>query len=121
MGGTIVSQTALEGQTLNANQSAPVIVRVADLDTMTVWAQVAEADVVKLTPGMPAYFSTLAFQIGAGRGRCSRSSRRRRPSMTWSSTTPSSTSRTTITVLMTSMTAQVFFILGEAKGVPLVR
>jgi macrolide-specific efflux system membrane fusion protein len=61
IGGTIVSQTALEGQTLNANQTAPVILRIADLDTMTVWAQVAEADVVKLTPGMPAYFSTLGL------------------------------------------------------------
>jgi len=120
MGGTIVSQTALEGQTLNANQSAPVIVRVADLDTMTVWAQVAEADVVKLTPGMPAYFSTLGL-----------------PDRRWQGTvqqiqpTPQTVNDVVLYnvlidvknddhVLMTSMTAQVFFILGEAKGVPLV-
>ena len=38
---------------------APVIVRVADLQTMTVWAQVAEADVVKVKAGTPVYFSTL--------------------------------------------------------------
>lgn len=120
MGGTIVSQTALEGQTLNANQSAPVIVRVADLDTMTVWAQVAEADVVKLTPGMPAYFSTLGL-----------------PERRWQGTvqqiqpTPQTVNDVVLYnvlidvknddhVLMTSMTAQVFFLLGEAKGVPLV-
>jgi macrolide-specific efflux system membrane fusion protein len=120
MGGTIVSQTALEGQTLNANQSAPVIVRVADLDTMTVWAQVAEADVVKLTPSMPAYFSTLGL-----------------PDRRWQGTvqqiqpTPQTVNDVVLYnvlidvknddhVLMTSMTAQVFFVLGEAKGVPLV-
>ncbi len=61
MAGTIVSQTALEGQTLNANQTAPTILRVADLQTMTVKAQVAEADVVKLTPGMQVYFTTLGL------------------------------------------------------------
>jgi macrolide-specific efflux system membrane fusion protein len=120
MGGTIVSQTALEGQTLNANQSAPVIVRVADLETMTVWAQVAEADVVKLTPGMPAYFSTLGL-----------------PERRWQGTvqqiqpTPQTVNDVVLYnvlidvkngdhVLMTSMTAQVFFVLGEAKSVPLV-
>src|SRR5215471_9234734 len=120
MGGTIVSQTALEGQTLNANQSAPVIVRIADLDTMTVWAQVAEADVVKLTPNMAAYFTTLGL-----------------PDRRWQGTvqqiqpTPQTVNDVILynvlidvknddQVLMTSMTAQVFFVLGEAKGVPLV-
>ena len=38
---------ARQGQTLNANQSAPIILRIADLDTMTVWTQVSEADVVQ--------------------------------------------------------------------------
>ena len=120
MGGTVVSQTALEGQTLNANQSAPVIVRIADLDTMTVWAQVAEADVVKLAPGMPAYFTTLGL-----------------PERRWQGTvqqiqpTPQIVNDVVLYnvlidvknddhVLMTSMTAQVFFVLGEVKGVPLV-
>jgi macrolide-specific efflux system membrane fusion protein len=62
MDGTIVSQTAREGQTLNANQSAPVIVQVANLDTMTVRAQVAEADVLSLKPDMPVYFTVLGNQ-----------------------------------------------------------
>ncbi|MBI4182789.1 MAG: efflux RND transporter periplasmic adaptor subunit [Proteobacteria bacterium] len=57
--GTVVSQTAKQGQTLNANQQAPIIVRVADLSTMTVWAQVSEADVPKLRIGMEAYFTIL--------------------------------------------------------------
>ncbi len=59
LAGTIVNQIAFEGQTLNANQTAPIIVRIADLDTMTVWAQVAEADVPRVTAGMPVYFTTL--------------------------------------------------------------
>jgi macrolide-specific efflux system membrane fusion protein len=45
MAGTVVSQTAKQGQTLNANQQAPIIMRIADLSTMTVQAQVSEADV----------------------------------------------------------------------------
>lgn len=59
--GTVVSESALEGQTLNANQAAPIVVTVADLETMTVQAQVAEADVVKIQQGMPAYFTTLGM------------------------------------------------------------
>lgn len=57
--GTVVSQTVLEGQTLNTNQTAPTLLRIADLETMTVTAQVAEADIPRLKVGMPAYFSTL--------------------------------------------------------------
>ena len=49
--GTVVSQAAKLGQTLNANQQAPIIMRIADLSTMTVEAQVSEADVPKLRIG----------------------------------------------------------------------
>jgi len=59
MSGTVVAQSAKQGQTLNANQQAPVIVRIADLSTMTVQSQVSEADVAKLRPGMRVYFATL--------------------------------------------------------------
>ncbi|GAB4353929.1 MAG: macrolide transporter subunit MacA [Immundisolibacter sp.] len=59
MTGTVVSQTSREGQTLNANQLAPVIVQIADLDTMTVRAQVAEADVMRIGVGTRAEFTTL--------------------------------------------------------------
>ena len=57
--GTVVSQSAREGQTLNASQQAPVIVQLANLNAMTVRAQVAEADVMRLRVGMPVYFTTL--------------------------------------------------------------
>lgn len=57
--GTIVSLPVKEGQTLNNKQSAPVLMRIADLSVMTVWASVSEADVNKLHPGMTLYFNTL--------------------------------------------------------------
>lgn len=57
--GTVVSQIAREGQTLNANQSAPIIMQLANLDVMTVRAQVSEADVMRLKPQMEVYFNTL--------------------------------------------------------------
>ena len=57
--GTVVSITAREGQTLVASQQAPIILRVADLRTMTVWVQVSEAEIPKIRPGMPVYFNTL--------------------------------------------------------------
>ena len=59
MQGTVVSVTARQGQTLVSSQQAPTILRVADLNTMTVWAQVSEADVPKIRVGMPVYFNTL--------------------------------------------------------------
>jgi macrolide-specific efflux system membrane fusion protein len=59
MTGTVVSLTARQGQTLVSSQQAPTILRVADLRTMTVWAQVSEADVAKVRVDMPVYFNTL--------------------------------------------------------------
>lgn len=59
MSGTVVSLPARQGQTLNANQQAPILLRIADLSTMTVWTQVSEADISHLKLGMEAYFTTL--------------------------------------------------------------
>lgn len=115
--GTVTSQTALQGQTLNANQTAPVVMQIANLDTMTVEAQVAEADVGKLKAGMPVYFTTLGT-----------------PDRRWASTvrqilpTPEIVNEVVLYtvlvdieneggVLMKDMTAQVFFVLDEARDV----
>jgi len=57
--GTVVSITARQGQTLVASQQAPVILRIADLGTMTVWVQVSEAEIPKIELGMSVYFNTL--------------------------------------------------------------
>ncbi|EQB9912030.1 pyoverdine export/recycling transporter periplasmic adaptor subunit PvdR [Pseudomonas aeruginosa] len=64
MSGTVVAVDAREGQTLNAQQQTPLILRIAKLSPMTVWAQVSEADIGRVKPGMPAYFTTLS---GEGR------------------------------------------------------
>jgi len=57
--GTVVSIPVEEGQTVNAVQSAPTIIKVANLNTMTVKAQISEADVVNVKPGMKVWFTIL--------------------------------------------------------------
>lgn len=52
--GTVVAVVAREGQTLNANQSSPTVIKVANLETMVVKAEISEADVVNVKPGLPA-------------------------------------------------------------------
>ncbi len=118
--GTIVDQIAFEGQTLNANQTAPIIVRIADLDVMTVWAQVAEADIPRITVDMPVYFTTL----GMPDKRYTAVVRQVLP-------TPQTVNDVILynvlidipnkeRELLTNMTAQVFFVLGATKDALLV-
>jgi len=57
--GTVATLPVREGQTLNANQNAPVLLQISDLSVMTLRAEVSEADVQKIKRGMPVYFSTL--------------------------------------------------------------
>ncbi|WDI30184.1 efflux RND transporter periplasmic adaptor subunit [Hyphococcus flavus] len=57
--GTVVSQAAVEGQTLNANQTTPTILRISDLSVMTIEADVSEADVLRINKGQNVYFTTL--------------------------------------------------------------
>lgn len=57
--GTIATLQVREGQTLNANQNAPILLQISDLSVMTLRAEVSEADVQKIKRGMPVYFSTL--------------------------------------------------------------
>jgi membrane fusion protein, macrolide-specific efflux system len=56
---TVLSVVAQEGQTVNAVQSAPTIVVLGQVDTMTVRAEISEADVVRCRPGQKAYFTIL--------------------------------------------------------------
>ncbi|SDU98269.1 efflux RND transporter periplasmic adaptor subunit [Pseudomonas mucidolens] len=58
--GTVVALDAREGQTLNTQQTTPLILRIANLSPMTVWAEVSEADIGHVKPGMQAYFTTLS-------------------------------------------------------------
>jgi macrolide-specific efflux system membrane fusion protein len=115
MDGTVADQSVKQGQTVNSTQQAPTIVRVADLDTMTVRAQVAEADVMKLKAGMDVYFTTLGKQ-----------------DRKWTTTirqilpTPETINDVVLfdvlvdvdnkdRQLMTGMSTQMFFVVGRAK------
>ena len=57
--GTIVAVVTSEGQTVNAAQSSPTIVKIAALDRMVIKAEISEADVVRVTPGQEVSFSLL--------------------------------------------------------------
>ncbi|GKX49195.1 efflux RND transporter periplasmic adaptor subunit [Pectobacterium carotovorum] len=57
--GTVVAILANEGQTLNANQTTPNLVKVANLSTMSIVAKISEADISKVKIGQKATFSTL--------------------------------------------------------------
>lgn len=57
--GTVLAIVSQEGQTVNAAQTAPTIVVLGRLDTMTVRAEISEADVVRVQPGQPVYFTIL--------------------------------------------------------------
>lgn len=59
MDGTVVSIVTRQGQTLAASQTVPTLLKLANLDTMTVKAQISEADVTKVKAGMPVYFTLI--------------------------------------------------------------
>ncbi len=120
MDGTVMTLEVRQGQTISARQTTPVILRIADLDTMTVKAQVSEADVGKLRLGMDAYFSTLG-----------------NPERRWQGTlrqilpTPEVVNDVVLynalfdvdnadRSLLPQMTAQVFFVTGSVQDAVLV-
>jgi macrolide-specific efflux system membrane fusion protein len=57
--GVVVAVLAEEGRTVNASQSAPSIIKLAKLDQVLIKAQISEADVVRVKPGLPVYFTIL--------------------------------------------------------------
>ncbi|WP_258089890.1 efflux RND transporter periplasmic adaptor subunit [Serratia liquefaciens] len=57
MDGIVIAVITQQGQTVNANQSAPTIVKLAQLDVMTIKAQISEADITRATQGQKAYFT----------------------------------------------------------------
>lgn len=58
--GTVVALVVEEGQTINANQTTPTIVQIADLKQMLNKMQIAEGDVTKVAAGQELVFTTLA-------------------------------------------------------------
>src|SRR5919109_2033114 len=118
--GTVTTLPTKEGQTLNANQTTPTIMQVANLDVMTVRAQVAEADVNRLKENMPGYFTTLGDSERRWQGKV----RQIQPA-------PQIVNDVVLydvlidvknegRRLMTGMTTQVFFVLGKAEDAVIV-
>lgn len=120
MAGTVLSLSVQQGQTVNANQSTPTILKLANLEVMTVRTEVSEADVGKLDPDMEVYFTTLGD-----------------PARRWESTLrqvlPEPTVENNVVLynalfeidnvdhrLLPSMTAQVFFIVARADNAVIV-
>ncbi|MEO6678908.1 MAG: efflux RND transporter periplasmic adaptor subunit [Pseudomonas sp.] len=136
MNGTVVALDAREGQTLNAQQQTPLILRIAKLSPMTVWAEVSEADIGHVKPGMTAWFTTLS----GGNRRWNSTVRQILPippkpldqtsqgGGSPASSSKSGTGRVVLytvlldvdnadNALMAEMTTQVFFVSDQAKNV----
>ena len=115
MDGEVISISALEGQTLNATQQTPTILRIAQLDPMTVWALVPEADVSRLTAGQDVYFTIL----GRGERRWHGRLRQILPSPQVIGNVVFYNALFEVPnpqrELKVQMTAQVFFVLAQAK------
>jgi macrolide-specific efflux system membrane fusion protein len=130
MDGVVVAMVAQQGQTVNANQNAPIIIKLALLDTITVKAQISEADVVRVKPGQKVYFTIL----GAPDKRYYTRLRSVEPAPDSIVTDTATTVNTATAIyynglldvpnpdglLRISMTAQVYVVLNEAKGVMLI-
>lgn len=140
--GTVLATVVQEGQTVNAVQSAPTIVVLGQLETMTVRAEISEADIVKVKPGQALYFTILGDQDHRYEARLEQiepapesiKSDASFSSTTTSSTSSSSSSSTSTAIyyigvfnvpnedlsLRTYMTAEVHIITGEAKRVKVI-
>lgn len=60
LNGTVVSVPVEAGQTVNASQTTPTIVQVADLSRMELKIEIAEGDITKVRPGQPVTYSILS-------------------------------------------------------------
>lgn len=131
--GIVVAIPVEEGQTVNSVQSAPTIVKIAQLDKMTVEAKISEADVVLVKKGMPVYFSILGQPNHFYRGLTLRDIQPAPDSINNDNTQSSMVSggnstsaiyynglfdvKNTEGKLRISMTAQVYIVLGSAHNV----
>lgn len=131
--GVVTGVIAEEGRTVNAVQSAPTIIKLSRLDHVLIKAQISEADVVRVKPGLPVYFTIL----GEPQKRYEAKLRSIEPSPeseqvdTSTKTTTTTSSATTAAVyynglfevpnpdgkLRVAMTAQVFIVLAKADDV----
>ncbi|MDF2043822.1 MULTISPECIES: efflux RND transporter periplasmic adaptor subunit [unclassified Pantoea] len=57
MNGTVIALVTLQGQTVNSSQSTPTIIKLAQLDVMTVKVKISEADITRVTSGQTVHFT----------------------------------------------------------------
>ncbi|AHM75621.1 efflux RND transporter periplasmic adaptor subunit [Yersinia hibernica] len=119
-----------EGQTIVSSQTAPTILVLANVDTMTVHTRISETDILKVKAGQPLWFYVVAdperryeSQMDAIQ-EASAESLREDSSGSANSQQPSAVYYNGIfnianhaRLLRTSMTAQVFIITAQAKNV----
>ncbi|SIQ10754.1 membrane fusion protein, macrolide-specific efflux system [Rhizobium sp. RU35A] len=138
MDGTILSIVNLEGRTVNASQSIPTIVIMGDLTTMTVRAEISEADIPKVKPGQHLRFNLIGDRATVHEATLEAiepapesitSDSAVSSSTTTSSSSSSSSSSSAIYYIgtfnvpnpdgkfRTYMSAEVNIVLGAAKGV----
>ena len=128
MDGVVISVAVEKGQTVNAVQDSPTLVTLAQTNTMTVEAEIAEADVGAVQPGMAAYFTLLGADKTRYEGKLK--SIDPAPLATSKNTTTTSSSNDTAVYyygkmdvpnadgkLRIGMTANMVINVREAKGV----
>ncbi|WP_373203676.1 efflux RND transporter periplasmic adaptor subunit [Citrobacter amalonaticus] len=129
--GEVLGIVTREGQTIVSSQTAPTILVLANLDTMQVQTRISEADVQKIRPGQPLrfyvianpdkrYVSTMGFVQPAPQealeapGESGMGGNQQAMAVYYTGTfeVPNAERE-----LKTSMTAQVFIQIAEAKNV----
>lgn len=133
--GDVVAILTREGQTVVASQTVPVILKLADLDAMTVKTQISEGDVTRVRVGQSVSFSIMSEQdksfSAALRAVEPAPQSYSEPSATSAASSSSSTSgpsnavfynalfdvANTDRLLRIGMTAQVKINLGDARNV----
>ncbi|CNH68955.1 putative type I secretion protein [Yersinia thracica] len=128
--GEVLGIVTKEGQTIVSSQTAPTILVLANVDTMTVNTRISETDILKVSVGQPLWFYVVAdperryeSQMGAIQA-ASADSLREDSTAPQTNQQPSAVYYNGIfnianseRLLRTSMTAQVFIITAQAKNV----
>ncbi|MFI8417418.1 efflux RND transporter periplasmic adaptor subunit [Serratia sp. NPDC078593] len=128
--GEVLGIVTKEGQTVVSSQTAPTILVLANVDTMTVHTRISETDILKVRVGQPLWFYVVAdpkrrYDSVMGTIQEAPSEALKEDSPTASSNQQASAVyyngvfaiANSQRLLRTSMTAQVFIITDQAKSV----
>ena len=127
--GQVLGIVTKEGQTVVSSQTAPTILVLANVDTMTVQTRISETDILKVHPGQPLWFYVVAdpkhrYQSVMGTLQDAPNDALQDESTSSQTQQPSAVYYNGVFsvpnpghLLRTSMTAQVFIITEQAKNV----